>query len=524
MDSKETANSFLRIFLHIIFKRKFLVITIFAATVSIAGIYAIQIDPIYTASSQILVKLGREHFFVPTSTDETFRPTISFSSLEQMNSEIELIKSRPLIERVVDAIGPAVIYKDLTDKSPGIYERFRLHLTQFFKQILNRDKLDTQASIDGKPLALSKIDRAVLGVQKGLAVQAVRNSRVIEINFKHKDPQIAANVIEALVSAYLEIRSHVYKNPESYSFFQGQSNLLKARIDRLEETLKTFKKQHNIISLEEERTLTLRKKADLQSALNESLSEKVETEKRIGEISHQLAVTPSKIQQGESTDLNPYLISNLEERLVTLEIKERELLTKYTENNHLVQDVRKQLKIVRDRLAEQEKKRYGSARFGPNPTYQRLKEDLFRNEAELKAINAKINSQRGHLVEYSQRLDELNKFEHKLNNLQNQLELDRKNFQLYLTKHEESRIHSEMDSKKIANISVIKPAQPPLNPTGNIAVLILAIGLIAAVFGSIGTAIFLEYLNEDLERPEEIEDLLGAPVLTSVPKHKPKIF
>ncbi|UCG08780.1 MAG: GumC family protein [Desulfobacterales bacterium] len=520
MDSRETANAFLRIFLHILFKRKFFIITFFSATALMAGIYATKIDPIYTASSQILVKLGREHFFVPTSTNEAFTPTISFSSREQINSEIELIKSRPLIEKVVDAIGPTVIYEDLAEKNPGILKPFELRLRQFFKQILNRDQQQTQASIYGKPLVLSKSDRAVLGVQRGLTVQGVRDSRVIEISFKHKDPQIAARVTEALVSAYLEIRSHVYKNPESYSFFEGQSKILKARINRLEEELKSFKKEHNIISLEEERTIVLSKKADLQSTLNESLSEKVETEKRIGEISQQLEATPSKIQQGESTDLNPYLISSLEERLVSLEIKERELLAKYTENNHMVQDVRKQLKIVRDRLAEQEKKRYGSARFGPNPTYQRLKEDLFRNEAELKAINAKIQSQRGHLAEYSTRLDELNQFEHKLNDLQNQLAVDQKNFQLYLTKHEESRIHSEMDSKKIANISVIKPAQPPLKPTGNKAVLILAIGLIAAVFGSVGMAIFLEYLSEDLERPEDIENLLGAPVLTSIPKHR----
>jgi uncharacterized protein involved in exopolysaccharide biosynthesis len=214
------------------------------------------------------------------------------------------------------------------------------------------------------------------------------------------------------------------------------------------------------------------------------------------------------------------LINTLEERLVALEIKERELLAKYTENNHLVQDVKKQLKIVRDKLTEQETKRYGAASFGPNLTYQHLKEELFRNEAELEAINVKITSQRDHLAEYAKRLDNLNAVANMIKELQDELEVDKENYQLYLTKHEESRISSEMDSKKIANVSVIKPAQRPLYPMGNKAFLFLAIGLLVAVFGSVGLSLFLEFLNEDLERPEDIEELLGAPVLASVPKEK----
>jgi capsular polysaccharide biosynthesis protein len=98
--------------------------------------------------------------------------------------------------------------------------------------------------------------------------------------------------------------------------------------------------------------------------------------------------------------------------------------------------------------------------------------------------------------------------------------VDRENFKLYLTKLEETRISSEMDLKKIANVSVIMPAQMPLEPMDSNKRLFLAIGFFIAVFGSIGLAVFLEYFSEDLERPEEIEKLLGAPVLASVPWKK----
>jgi uncharacterized protein involved in exopolysaccharide biosynthesis len=516
MDSKETANAFLRFFFHILFKRKYLIISFFTITILITGIYIIRIDPVYTASSEILVKLGREHFFVPTSTDEAFRPTISFSSLEQMNSEIELIKSRPLIEKVVNAVGPTVIYDDLAEKKPGIFEGLRLQLEKFFNNL----KPKKQKNDDEKKIGLSQADRAVLRIQDNLDVRAIKNSRVIQIDFKHKDPRITAIVVEILVKEYLEQRPHVYKNPESNVFFQEQADILKDKINKTEKALKDFREQYNIIALNEERTLLLQRKAALQSELNRSLSEKAETENRVRQITHQLKATPAKIQQGENTGNNPLLISTLEEQLVTLELKERELLSKYTENNQLVQDVKKQLKIVRDKLAQQENKRYESIAFGPNPTHQHLNEDLLRNEAELEAVNAKINTQKIHLSEYSERLDVLNKFEHKFNTLENRLLVDRENFRLYLTKHEETRISSEMDSKNIANVSVITPAQIPLEPMDRNKRLFAAIGLFIAVFGSIGLALSFEYFSEGLERPEEIEDLLGAPVLASVPQEK----
>jgi uncharacterized protein involved in exopolysaccharide biosynthesis len=462
--------------------------------------------------------MGREHVFIPTSTEVGGRPFISFSSLEQINSEIELIKSRPIIEKVAQILGPYTIYQDLLEdnKEPSFPKR----LLQKISGWLFKDEKRLEGNLYGERKALTDQEKTVLRIQKNLNVYPIKNSRIIEIKFNHGNPEVSSAVVNNLVAAYLDERPHVHKNPESYEFFQEQANVLGEKIKKAEEKLKIFRKENNVTDLDEERSILLRKKADLRSAINESQSEKVETEKRISEILKQLEGTPAKIQRGEVANFNPMLINTLEERLVALEIKERELLTKYTENNHLVQNVKKQLKIVKDKLAQQENKRYGSASFGPNPTHQYLKEELFRNEAELEAINAKIKSQRANFADYDARLDNLNQVEYMIHNLQDELRVDKENYQLYLTKHEESRIESEMDSKNIANVSVIKPAQIPLKPMDSKNILYIALGLFVAIFGSIGLALFLENISDNLEKPEDIEDFIKTPVLASVPKFK----
>jgi uncharacterized protein involved in exopolysaccharide biosynthesis len=427
---------------------------------------------------------------------------------------------------VIDSIGPTVIYPDLVEKETGTVGNLRnkvRELVNGFKILIRSWKNEFQGAAEsslGDPSSLSNRDIAFLLVNKNLEVVGIRDSRVIEITFKNKDPQIAAIVLGKLIEVYLEIRPQIHKNTETYAFFQEQSLVLKNKVRQIEDELKAFKKQYDIIALDEERSLLLKKKADLQGDMNTSLSQKVETENRIRQIMQQLDATPQKIQQGETSNMNPYLINTLEERLVTLELKEKELLTKYTDNNQLVRQVKDELHIVRQKLKEYENKRFGSASFGPNPTYVALQEALNQNKTDLEALNGKIQIQMTHLGDYTERLSRLNQVEYKLDELQNELEVNQKNYHLYMTKYEEDRISNEMDHKNLANVSVIKPSQLPLEPESPTASLILALGLVLAFFGSVVTALFLEFLNDRLERPEDIENFLQTPVLASIAEYR----
>jgi len=523
METIETANASLRIFLHIIFKRKYFITAFFVTTLAVVGIITFEANPTYRASSEILIKMGREHFFVPTTTDSGLRAMTSYSTREQINSEIELIESRPLIEKAIESVGPTVIYDDLIDKEPGILGGLREKLYRLLNYLGNMIGISGENRLS---FILTGSDRlsdqhvAFLRVKKALNVWWIKNSRIIEISFNHKDPQISDMFLKKFIKAYLEVRHHIHKNPESSAFFHRQSKILKKKVNQIEYELRDFKEQNDILALDKERALLLQNKSNLQAELNRSLSQKIETKNRIRQIQDQIRSTPAKIEQRETSNLNPYLINTLEERLVTLELKEKELATKYTDNNHLVVQVRDELRIVRQKLAGQEDKRYGSASFGPNPLYRRLEGDLYANEANMEAIRGKIITQTAQIDEYMKRLYKLNQAEHKLGELENQLALNKKNHQLYQAKYEENRITSEMDSKKIANVTVIKPSQIPLKPMSSNSTLYLTLGLFLAAFGGIGLALVFELLSGRFERPEDIEGFLQTPVLASIPKYR----
>ena len=495
MDIPFDTQSSLRDFLNIIFKRKVQILIFFWAAFGAVAIGTFMMQPIYEASSQILVKIGRENLYVPTVPSSGNSPVISVHREEQVNSEIEILKSRTLAEEVVKALDPKAIYRELRNEPSGIF-----------------------ASIFGAKTRLTPVEMAVLKFSKDLTVEAVKKANVIQVNYKNSNPIVAATVVNTLIEFYLQRHLDVFKSPESYGFFEEQSRLLKQKLEQSEDNLKDFKEKHHLTSLPEQKSLLLKEASDLRTALNQTMSQSTETQHRLDQLRIQLRKVPKTVDQGNEIDHNPYIISSLQARLVELELKQKELTTKYSDENQLVQNVKEDISMVRRTLDDQEKKLYGKSRSGMNTTYQRIEEDLFKNEAELKALTAKQTAQSEQLTEHQNQLNKLNGVEVELSHFEREVEVNRQNFRLYLAKFEESRISDAMDSEKIANVSIIEPAWIPLKPAKPNVLLNLALGFLLGGIGGVGFAFFREYLDDTLEKPEQVEKTLQIPVLASVPE------
>ena len=289
------------------------------------------------------------------------------------------------------------------------------------------------------------------------------------------------------------------------------------------ELLNKYTEQSRLVQNVKNDIAIVRKKLDTQekkrygkssSGINTSYQRLLE------QLRAQLGKVPRTIPQGEEVDHNPYLISSLQARLVELELKEKELLNKYTERSRLVQNVKDDIAMVRKKLDTQEKKRYGKSSPGVNTSYQRIEGELFNNEAELKALVAKQKALNEQLVAYQDQLGKLSRVEVELNQLEQEVEVDRRNYRLHLTKDEELRSPNAMDSEKIANVSLLEAAHAPLKPVSPKKLLNLMLGLLLSAFGGLGLAFFMEYLDDRLERPKQVEKALKLPVLASIPEFK----
>ena len=147
-----------------------------------------------------------------------------------------------------------------------------------------------------------------------------------------------------------------------------------------------------------------------------------------------------------------------------------------------------------------------------------MQQELLRSKADYRALMAKSETQRAQLADYKKELDQLNRMENAYNQLQQEVDVDRQNYQLYLTKFEESRISDAMDSEKIAGVSLIEPAQVPLKPISPKKRLNLVLALLLGALGGLGMAFLLEFFDDSLGEIDDVEKQLQLPVLGVLPE------
>ena len=423
---------------------------------------------------------------------------VSTNRDNQINSEIEILKSRSLAQDVITALGPKTIYEEIGQPRSGI-----------LASILHRD---------AKPQDPAKT--ALLKLQKNMEIQDVSDSGIIEVYFRHTDPQIAATVLNEMAKYYLERHLSVHKSVRSHAFFRQQADHLQDKLSRDEARLQALKEKYNVTSLEEQQRLLLSKITDLRSELDRTMSQIVETQSRVAHLQMQLEKTPETISESQDVNRNTALINTLESRLVELQLSKKQLLAKYADDNRLIQSVNEEIEMVKQKLTEQEGERYGTTHWEINPTFQHLQQELHDSKADLKSLKAKRGIQSTQLQEYQQDLVRLNGIEIEYRQRQQEVEVDRKNYHLYLTKFEESRISKAMDSEKITSVTLIEPVQVPIKPVSPRKSLNLALGLLLGTFGSLVLAFFLHYLDDSLETVESVENCLDVPVLISIPYTK----
>ena len=481
MNGESEAQGNLRDLLNVIFKHKAKIVIIFLTVVVTVTIGSFLMPPVYEASSKILIKFGRENVYMPTSPAAGGNQPVLFDSSreERINSEVEILKGRSLIEKVLNDISVKKIYPDI-DKKPLIPRPGSKKLTP--------------------------LNKATLAFEKKLTVEGVKKSDIIDIKFQHGDPEIAAQVVNELIDTFLDHHLTVYKQSKQYNFFDDQVKLLERKLKKSENELEVFRRQNTISSLEEQKTLLLNQISDLEVELVGTRSEISEKEGKM----HALKGFPSgdrkEVKMGEETDFNPFAISAIRNKLTELKLREEELLGKYTKQSLFVRNVRKEIEKAQELLDKEEKTYHDKA--------------ITSIDHVLNALRSKGKSQERHLADYRRELIRINSVELKMKELDRQVSLNEENYQLYVRHMEEARISDAMDNQKIANISVVEPALPPIKPVKPKRILNILLSIILGGVAGLGVAFSSEYFSHSFNNSEDVKQHLGLKVLASIPEMK----
>ena len=472
----------MRELLTMIFKYKTKIIVIFITVVGVVTAGVLTSQPVYEAKSILLVKPWKEDSSRPgMGASNNTNAYLTLSQEELLNTELQILSGRELAEKVIGS----------------------LKLENMYPQFTGAEAKNAQ-----------NMDAAVALFAKSLKTVAVRKSNVITVAFEHSDPKIAARALNLLVESFKEKHLALESDPQS-SFIGSQMTAFEAKLKESERDLQAFQQANKVYSLEEQRSLMLKQRSDLDTSYKISRNNVSELRNKIAAIKNQLANISKSNNRYTPTERDKIVIEAKTKQL-ELQLKEQDLRRKYADNSRLVVDAHREVDLVTKYLKEQEDGIRGKVKTS-NPVYQNMEIDLFRAEGDLDSQIARADALNGQLKQLDKEIALLDLSENKIQNLKREVAINEKNYKTYADRQEEARLSEAMNRLKMSNISVVQTAEVPGQPITLNKMFKLMMGVVVGIFTGLSFAYMSETVSRTFSDPESVEKYLELPVLLTIP-------
>jgi uncharacterized protein involved in exopolysaccharide biosynthesis len=441
----------------------------------------------YMATTEFLVGEGRVDEVV--STEATVQPLqVKPVTEEDLNSEIELLRSQDVLREVVVAC--------------GLDQR---------KHLLDH--------VFGTPSPQRRIDRAVVQLGKELKIELVKKSDLIDVTYQAGNPQAAVQVLKSLTDAYMQKHVQVHSPPGQFEFFAQETERYKKNLADAEAQLKQFSDQNDGVAPQVSRDIALQKLSEFRSSLEQTRADIASTEQRIKTLEKQAGVTPERLTTSTRTSDDAQVLESLKTTLMSLQLKRTELLTKYQPSYPLVQEVDKQIGEAQAAIVAEEAKPLNEQTTDRNPTYAWINQELAKARADLTSFQAKAAAEQTIVGTYEERARDLAQKDLTQQDLLRTVKTDEENYLLYLHKQEQARMSEALDRTRILNVAVAEQPVAPSLPSNSPWPLLIG-GLFFASVISVGAISAQQFLDPSFRTPEEVSAELHVPLLAAVPHTK----
>jgi uncharacterized protein involved in exopolysaccharide biosynthesis len=461
-------------FVYVLFHHKWAMVSTFLAVMVATGAYCLLATAYYESECDLYVNFGRDTSSPVNTPSGVGQAQDAGNQQNILNSLVQMLTSGSLADEVITEIGLKKLYPKIVASPPS----------------------------SGTPLGAA--ERRML--KHDLIVQVAKNANTIQVIYEHPDPELAANTANLLVNKFIARELAVLRDPKS-NFLPERLEQYHTQLIQSEAALDEFRNQTGISSLDEERTLLLKRRADIESSFSNNQAQVTELENRRQVLQSELGKLPQNVEYANEDDAT-------QSQLVQLQVQRQALLINYREDSQTVQNVEKQIKELTDLHAAGQTR---VTKQSPSVSHQDIEVDLNRAQAQIYGIQEAQATLQRQRVEVERRLAELDNRNTKLQDLERQYQIADLNYRTYNQYFEQAHIAEELNKQKITTISVIEPATPADRATKpNTSRILLISGGLAVVFALL-IAFFLEGLDERLNLPVQVEDALKLTVLTSLP-------
>jgi succinoglycan biosynthesis transport protein ExoP len=358
-------------------------------------------------------------------------------------------------------------------------------------QVIHDLHLDSNPKFFGGKVEPGNEDRLLQAFHENLTISKIRGTRLIQIKFRAKDPQLAADVVNYLTKAYVDrnYRSQLHASTQMSEFLSNQLTELKAKVEESQQKLVDYQNQNGIFGLDDKQNIVTAKLDDLNKELTAAEAERIQKE-----ANYRLAQSS-----------RPELIAKLEpDNLITkLRAQQAELQTQIAQASVQLGPTHPKMRELANQLAATRR----SIRTEVRRTAERITDEYKTAEERERMLRSALEAQK-------QAADKLNANAIQYNLLKRDFETNRKLYEDLLQKQKELGISATLN---LSGLRVIDPARPPRLPAEPNILRNFALALLFGIIGGVLLAVGLVKMNEPISTLEQAQILSPLPALGVLP-------
>lgn len=500
-------------YLNVLLRRWKIAAIIFALVFVGTALYTFIATPVYEAYATLQVR---------KPSQGNVMKELGIASEESLSTEIEVLQSRSLAEKVVrrmnldwevvsispdlevtiaefslngtlpglkiELTGPSTfVVNDLTGRRLGEGTAGKLLVANGMRLLLEmrRAQAGQSLTIERRPVEefIASIQRSIRVVEMG------KGSNMLRLSSQDSDPARARDVVNLLIEAYLEtnVAAKTREAGKTVDFIGEQLAGLKDNLDKSEQALQEYKVQTGLTTLGPEGGSLVGKVVGLEQQKNELNLKRQRVEYAIATLQQSLKAgtpfTPPVIEGAAQ-------LGELAARLAELEAARKSQLVNFTAAHPAVKEKEAEIRRVQESMLS---------------AYQSARQELSLGERDAARTIAGYDEQLKEIPETELELAKRTRV-HKVN-------AELHNF--LLQKQQEAKI---AQASTISSVEVIDPALTPKDPVKPNRKKNLALGLVLGLMLGVGLVFLLDYMDQTIKTAEDVREKLGLSVFGIIPR------
>ena len=468
ISTKQIDNISIRDILFIIFSKFHVMLGVIIIIISLGVLQIIRTKPIYEVYATILVKpfIDSTTKLIPVG-GMSVRPV----TVEELNTEIEIMKAREIKEQVAKEI-TSTQYDNLTP----------------FSFVTSKKKNSDPDNL---------INTVVSYLKKNMKIGSVTASNIIEIKLGGSEPEEITTILNIFLKQYQKYRIRAYKTGGNVDFYSKQMRLFSENLKNSEITLKQHIKKWSVLGDKSQKAIKLDLLMSLKNKLNDLKTNLAEKRAKYNQIKDKIDGANDTLVLIDEFKKFP-MLNDLYRGFIPLMLEAERIALLYPKSTVEYKDAFNQLATYKQEITEKRDQFLDGMLIeitSLEHTENILTDAISRIEAESVLLAEKE-------LEYY-RFD-------------NKLKRYTKLYNFYLDKTEEARVAEKRGEAKLSNIFITNWAHKPssvINPRKKRTVLVV---IMVAMVSGIGCAFTAYYLDHTIKRPDDMIRHCQIPVLATL--------